>query len=268
MVGLEIFMVMMAILFFYPLYLVVINSFKTAGNIFKDPLNLPVKYMFANYSKSWELIDFGLLMKNSLLITALSIIGIVIVSGMAAWRIARKPSKLNNFLFMTFVASMIIPFSAVMIPFVQVMKAINLLNSLHGIIIMYIGFGSTLGVFLYHGFIKSVPLEIEESADIDGASIHQLYWKIVFPLLMPITVTVLVLNALWIWNEFLVPLIVLYDNNLKTIPTGTFKFFGQFMSRWDLALPAIVLGCLPIIIFFLFLQRYVIQGVMAGSVKG
>jgi raffinose/stachyose/melibiose transport system permease protein len=132
---------------------------------------------------------------------------------------------------------------------------------------MYFGFGVPLSLFLYHGFIKTVPIEIEESARIDGCSQFGVFWRIVFPLLKPITVTVIILNTLWIWNDYLLPLLVLQDAELRTIPLATSSFFAQYTKQWDMGLAALVMGITPVIIFFLFLQKHIIKGIASGSIK-
>jgi raffinose/stachyose/melibiose transport system permease protein len=179
----------------------------------------------------------------------------------------RTPGKISKILFVFFVSAMVIPFQTVMIPLMKLGGALNLTNSIPGLIIMYFGFGVPLSLFLYHGFIKTVPIEIEESARIDGCSQFGVFWRIVFPLLKPITVTVIILNTLWIWNDYLLPLLVLQDAELRTIPLATSSFFAQYTKQWDMGLAALVMGITPVIIFFLFLQKHIIKGIASGSIK-
>lgn len=142
------------------------------------------------------------------------------------------------------------------------------MNSIPGIILMYFGFGVSLSLFLFHGFVKTIPKEIEESARIDGANDFSVFWRIVFPLLKPIAVTVVILNTLWIWNDYLLPLLVLQDPDLRTIPLATSSFFAQYTKQWDMGLAALVMGGIaPIVVFFLFLQKHIIKGIAAGSIK-
>jgi raffinose/stachyose/melibiose transport system permease protein len=168
---------------------------------------------------------------------------------------------------MAFVAAMVIPFQSIMIPLVKVAGNLNLLNSIWGIVIMYLGFGSGMTIFLYHGFIKGIPVELEEAAIIDGCSRLGVFWRIVFPLLKPITVTVVILNSLWIWNDFLLPSLVLQDPELRTIPLATFFFFGQYTKQWDLALAALVISIIPLLIFFFAMQKHIVKGITSGSIK-
>ncbi|KMJ59059.1 sugar ABC transporter permease [Bacillus sp. LL01] len=264
---LEIFGILLAIIFLIPFYFVIINSVKSFSEILIDAAALPTEVLFSNYAKVWEIIQFPRAFWNSLIITVLSNIGIVVISSMAAWKMVRTPGKFSKILFVIIVSAMVIPFQTVMIPLMKLGGALNLINSIPGIVIMYFGFGVPLSLFLYHGFVKTVPVEIEEAARIDGCSQFGVFWRIVFPLLKPITVTVVILNTLWIWNDYLLPLLVLQTAELRTIPLATSSFFAQYTKQWDMGLAALMLGIAPIIIFFLFLQRHIIKGIAAGSVK-
>ncbi|MCU6796373.1 MULTISPECIES: carbohydrate ABC transporter permease [Paenibacillus] len=266
--GLEILGILLAVLFLVPFYFVIVNSMKSFGEILINSANLPTSLNFMNYTKVWSIMKFPQVFLNSLLVTVFSNIGLVIISSMAAYRLVRSPSKFNNLIFLAFVAAMVIPFQSIMIPLVRVGSQIGIMDSIPGLVICYFGFGVSLNVFLYHGFIKSIPIEVEESARVDGCSPYGVFWKIVFPLLKPMTVTVVLLNSLWIWNDFLLPMLVLSSPDLRTIPLATFSFFGQYTKQWDLALAALVLGVLPIVIFFLAMQKHIIEGITAGSVKG
>jgi len=264
---LEIIGILIAIIFLIPFYFVIINSVKSFSEILIDAAALPTEILFSNYAKVWEIIQFPRAFWNSLIITVLSNIGIVVISSMAAWKMVRTPGKFSKILFVIIVSAMVIPFQTVMIPLMKLGGALNLINSIPGIVIMYFGFGVPLSLFLYHGFVKTVPVEIEEAARIDGCSQFGVFWRIVFPLLKPITVTVVILNTLWIWNDYLLPLLVLQTAELRTIPLATSSFFAQYTKQWDMGLAALMLGITPIIIFFLFLQRHIIKGIAAGSVK-
>ncbi|MBM7570169.1 carbohydrate ABC transporter permease [Aquibacillus albus] len=256
-----------AILFLVPFYFVLVNSVKSFPEILVNAASFPNKVLFSNFSKVWGLINFPKAFLNSLLVTVTSIVGIVVISSMAAWKLVRTPNKLSQILFIIFVSSMVIPFQTVMIPLLKLSGTLGLINSIHGIVIMYFGFGVSLSLFLFHGFIKTVPTEIEEAARIDGCSEFGVFWRIVFPILKPITATVIILNTLWIWNDYLLPLLVLQNPDLRTIPLATSALFAQYQKQWDMGLAALVLGIVPIIAFFLFLQKHIIKGVQAGSIK-
>ncbi|GAE35268.1 carbohydrate ABC transporter permease [Halalkalibacter akibai] len=264
---LEVFAILIAILFLIPFYFVIVNSLKGFSEILIDAAALPNEWLFSNYQKVWEILNFPRAFWNSLIITVVSNVGLVIISSMAAWKMVRTPGKFSKILFVFFVSAMVIPFQTVMIPLVKLGGMLGIMNSLPGIIIMYFGFGVPLSLFLFHGFVKTVPIEVEESARIDGCSQFGVFWRIVFPLLKPITVTVIILNTLWIWNDYLLPLLVLQDPALRTIPLATSSFFAQYTKQWDMGLAALVLGIAPVILFFLFLQKHIIKGIASGSIK-
>ncbi len=264
---LEIVAIALAIVFMIPFYFVLVNSVKPFAAILIDAAAWPEEFMFSNYARVWEIIQFPRAFMNSFIITTISNIGLVLISSMAAWKMVRTPGKFSKVLFILFVSAMVIPFQTVMIPLMKVGGTLGLTNSIPGLILMYFGFGVPLSLFLYHGFVKTVPVEIEESAMMDGCSSFGVFWRIVFPLLKPITVTVVILNTLWIWNDYLLPLLVLQDAELRTIPLAASSFFAQYTKQWDMGLAALVLGITPVIIFFLFLQKHIIKGIASGSIK-
>lgn len=265
---LEVLGILLAVIFLVPFYFVVVNSMKTFADLVTNTANLPKSIYLDNYFAVWDIMKFPKVFLNSLVITVGSNVGLVVISAMAAYHMVRKASRWNHFVFLAFVAAMVIPFQSIMIPLVRIANELNLLDSRVGLMMCYFGFGVSLNVFLFHGFMKSIPLEIEESAYVDGSNTYGVFWRIVFPLLKPMIVTVVILNTLWIWNDYLLPFLVLSSPDLRTIPLATFSFFGQYTKRWDLALPALMLGILPIIVFFLSLQKHIIEGITAGAVKG
>jgi raffinose/stachyose/melibiose transport system permease protein len=266
---LEIAAILLAIIFLSPFYLVLSNSVKSLKEILLDAASIPAIFHWDNYSKVWDAIDFPQAFWNSLSITVLSVIFIVLFSSMAAYQIVRRPSRFNSFVFLLLVSAMIIPFQSLMLQLVRVTSILELRGELYGIVACYLGFGMPLSVFLFHGFIKSVPYELEEAATVDGSNPYGVFFKIVFPLLLPIIVTVIILNTLWIWNDYLLPVLVIGGNkDLTTLPVAVTKFFGQYTKKWDLALAGLVMAITPILLFFLSLQRYIVEGVTTGSIKG
>ncbi|MFC3799964.1 carbohydrate ABC transporter permease [Cohnella sp. GCM10012308] len=267
--GIEVFAILLALLFLAPFYFVLVNSLKTLGEILVDAASLPEVYKFTNYSRVWDMIRFPTALRNSVVITAISVAGIVTISSMTAYRLVRRPTRFNNLLFLAFISSMIIPFQSVMLQLVRVTSILELRGDLLGIVVCYLGFGLALSVFLFHGFIKGVPLEIEEAAVMDGCSPYGVFWRIVFPLLKPIAVTVVILNTLWIWNDYLLPVLVIGSNkDLTTIPLAVTRFFGQYTKQWDLALAGLAMSVTPIVVLFLLLQKHIVEGITSGSVKG
>jgi len=272
--GLVILGSIIAIFTLFPIYIMVINSFKGRAQIFTDTMGLPKPLDFSYYITAIERMNFSKALLNSLIVTIASIALIIIFSSMTAWVLVRNKSKLSDFILYAFVATMLIPFQAVMIPLMQYMSSweieaihFSMIDNYYGLVFMYIGFGSSLSVFLYHGFIKGVPRSLEEAAMIDGCNKFQVFWRIVFPSLKPINVTVAILNVIWIWNDYLLPSLVLRSPSHRTIPLSTFYFFGQFTIQWNLAMAGLVLTIIPIIIFYIFSQKYIIKGVMDGAVK-
>lgn len=208
---------------------------------------------------------------NSIIITVGSVLLILLFSSMAAWVLVRDKSTKSKIVFYIFTAGMIVPFQAVMLPLVKWMGKINfggfnMLGTHYGLMFMYLGFGASMSIFLYHGFIKGIPEEIEEAAIIDGCSKWQVYTKIVLPLLKPTTVTVAVLNSIWIWNDFLLPFLTI-NGKLNTIPLAMNNFFGAFSKQWELAMAALILAIIPIVIFYFFVQKQIIAGIVQGSIK-
>ncbi len=264
----ELLAVAVALVFLAPFYFVIANSVKPFGEIIQNAASFPETFHYQNYIRAWEQVRFAQVLMNSVIVSTFSIAGMVLLGAMAAWRMVRRPHLLSRILFILFVAAMVIPFQSVMIPMVKVARVLGIINTRPGVIMIYFGFGMPLTVFLLHGFVKGVPRELEESAYIDGCTTMQSFVHIVLPMLRVMIVTVIILQALWIWNDFLLPALVLFSRNLHTIPLGIFRFFGQHMDRWDSALATLTMGMFPVILLFLFLQKYIIRGVAAGSVKG
>jgi raffinose/stachyose/melibiose transport system permease protein len=265
----EFFGVILGLLVLSPFYLILVNSFKTKKEFLLSTLSTPDAIVFDNYFKAMEKMGFITAIKNSLVITITSVVLIVLFSSMAAWMLVRTKRKMSNLIFYGFVASMLIPFQSVMLPLVDLFGAgkLNLINTYQGIVFMYMGFGASLSVVLFHGFIKGIPKELEEAALIDGCNKYQTFFYIVFPLLKPISVTVAILNGMWIWNDFLLPSLVLQEKSLRTIPLSTKYFFGTYQADWTLAMAGLILAIIPIVIFYFFAQKHIIKGAIDGAIK-
>ncbi|MFB9326789.1 carbohydrate ABC transporter permease [Paenibacillus aurantiacus] len=265
--GLEVLGIVLAVVFLAPFYFLLNNSFKKLPEILLNAAKLPEAFSLDNFRRAWVAIDFPTVLMHSIVVTGLSVLALVVVSSMTAYRLVRRPTLFNKVLFNVLVAAMIIPFQSIMLPLMKVAAMFELRGELYGIVICYLGFGLPLSMFLYHGFIKSVPLEIEEAAVVDGCTPYGVFGRIVFPLLKPITMTVIILNVLWIWNDYLLPVLIINDS-YTTIPLAVQKFFGQYLRKWDLAMAALTLSTIPVVAFFLLLQKHIIAGITAGSVKG
>ena len=277
-IAIEIATAFLSLLFLFPIFLVLINAGKNSFIITANPLSLPDDWLqiFRNMGSIWvdPNLRYGSSFFASIIITVFSLLFIVLVAGQAAWILVRTKTRLSQIIFFIFVAAMVIPFQIVMLPLVSWFRIIfkatgfQLLRTYPGMILSYIGFGMSLSLFMYHGFIKGIPYELEEAATIDGCSKAQIFYRIIFPLLRPINATVLVLNGIWIWNDYLLPLLILgKGNKIQTVPLAVANYAGAYVKQWDLILTAILMAMIPIIIMFLFLQRYIIKGMVAGSIK-
>ncbi|SIS40607.1 carbohydrate ABC transporter permease [Salimicrobium flavidum] len=262
---LEVFGLLLALLWLSPFYLMVVNAFKTKRGIFEGVLGIPEEFTFENFVKAFIELEFLKSLFNSVLITGLSILIIILFSSMAGYALARNKSKLSGAMFFVFVAAMLIPFQSVMIPLVAIFGQVDMLNAA-GLIFMYLGFGCSLSIFLYHGAMTGISHSLDEAAIIDGANRFQTFWYIIFPLLKPISVTVAILNTIWIWNDYLLPSLVLSEAN-ATIPLKMFYFFGQYTKQWHLALAGLTIAIIPVIIGYFFAQKQIIDGVSEGAVK-
>lgn len=266
LVPLEAAGIFLALIWLAPFYLMIVNSLKTKRGIFEDTLKPPSTVTFENYVQAFSELDFLRTFTNSVLITVLSVVIIVIFSSMAAYALSRVKSRLSTIIFFVFVAAMLIPFQSVMIPLVTIFGKFEMLNR-GGLIFMYLGFGASLSIFLYHGALSSIPKSLDEAATIDGANKFQVFWYIIFPMLKPITVTVAILNTIWIWNDYLLPSLVINQKGMETIPLKMFFFFGEYTKQWHLALAGLTLAIIPVIILYFFAQKEIIKGVSEGAVK-
>ena len=249
-----------------PFLLVFVNSVKLKPEILENPLSLPTAISWENFQEALTKMNFFRSLTNSIIITVLSVSLLIIFSSMLAYYLARTKSKSTKYIFLILVTSMIVPFQALMIPFMARFAPFVSWNNRAALIFFYIGFGVALSTFLYHGFISTIPTEIDEAASIDGASDMVAFWKIIFPMMRPITATVAIINALWIWNDFLLPRLVLTEES-QTLPLSTYLFYGQYSIEYGQAMAGLVLAVLPIVIFYLILQKQFISGISQGAVK-
>lgn len=247
--------------------MIIVNSFKSRIDIVRNPLAPPVDWSFANYTEAYKTMGFGSAFVNSLIITVFAVALILIFSSSLAFFLVRWKWRINHIILLMLIASMIIPFQAIMIPFVSVFGSLDMLSSKWWLIYFYLGFGISLSTFMYHGFIKGVPVDMDEAALIDGAGRIKLFSSVIFPILKPITTTIAILNVLWIWNDFLLPSLVLISPEDRTLPLSTYYFFGKYTSNYGVAMAALVLSMIPIVIFYVAMQRQIIQGVVEGAVK-
>ncbi|KQY82241.1 sugar ABC transporter permease [Paenibacillus sp. Root52] len=251
-----------------PIYMAVVNSFKTQGEMFQSFIALPTTLHWENYAEAFTKINLLHSSMNSAIVSFLGIGGIVLTASMAGYKLSRTSGRLSNIIFFLFVASMLVPFHSIMIPLTRMARGLSVQGSTYGLALIYIGLGVNMAIFLYHGFVKSIPRELEESAQMDGCNEFQTFFQIIFPLLLPITVTIAILDFLWIWNDFLLPLLMLTDVNNYTLILSTNMLFGEYNKEWPLILSSLVLTAIPVILIYAFFQKFIMEGIAEGAVKG
>ena len=266
-----IFLAILFVAFVFPFIMVIINVFKVKADITAAPLALIGKHGFTleNFPNAIEKMNFFRSFGNSLIITIFATIGTIILSSMTAYLIVRNDWKANKILFVLMIASMVIPFQVLMIPLVSLYGGIfGVLNHRITLILMHIGFSLSMATFMFHGSIHTnVPLSLEEAATIDGCNKWQIFSQIVFPILKPTIATVAIIDAMAFWNDYLLPSLVLGRKELYTIPIATKVFYGTYSTDTGLIMAALLLAMLPILLLYLFLQRYIVEGITAGAVK-
>ena len=268
-----------AILVLFPFFLIIINIFRDANDIVNNPVSMvgmSVEKLTNNLQHvvNNSNFNFWYAFGTSAVVTIFSLILLALFGGMAAWVICRNKTKWSVIIYMTFIASMIIPFQVVMLPLISTFRdvgkflGIEMLQSFPGIIFAYLGFGGAMTVFILNGFIKTIPYELEEAASIDGCSPEGIYFRIIFPLLKPPIMTVTILNGMWIWNDYLLPSLMLgHNGKVKTLPVAVQAFIGSYVKQWDLILTAAFLAIIPMIILFLFAQKQIMGGLVDGAIK-
>ena len=269
-----------AIYVLFPFFLVVINSCKKTDDITRNPIGFNGVSLGQLYSNLTDVINnthflFWQAFGYSLLITVVSLVLLALFGAMAAWVICRNKTVWSTVIYFTFIASMIIPFQVVMLPLISTFRdvgkfiGIPMLQSVPGIVFAYLGFGGAMTVFILNGFIKGVPYDLEEAASIDGCSPEQTFFQIIFPLLTPVITTVSILNGMWIWNDYLLPSMMLGQNGaVKTLPVAVQAFVGSYVKQWNMILAAALLAIVPMVVVFLIAQRQIMDGMIEGAVKG
>ena len=264
-----IFVGILAALYLSPLYFTFISAFKSNGEIMRDPVALPESFLnLDNFKYLLQKTNYPRAFLNSMFLTIVSEILILIFIPRAAYGIERGNKKITNVIYIYFLMSMMIPFQAYMIPLFRQMKIMGLFGTMAGPIVIYLAGAVSFGCLLFTSFLKGIPIEIEEAARIDGCNGFRTFWSIVFPLLKPVTASMIVLNGLQIWNDFLMPMLVLPAGEAKTVNVEIFSFVDQFASRWDIVFAGVVAGIIPVLIVFLTLQQYFVKGITAGAAKG
>jgi raffinose/stachyose/melibiose transport system permease protein len=262
--GLELLMIAVALLFLFPVYVLVSLSFKSPSEISAAGLGLPKHFATSNYPNAWNGATLGAAFVNSTLITVGSLLALIVLGSLAAYYLARTRSRMGYRTYILFLAGIILPFQLALVPLYKLMKDSGLLGTYWSMILFYTGLQLPFTVFLYTGFLRAMPREYGEAALVDGASHWQSFKRVTFPLLRPITGTVIILNAVFVWNDFLTPLIYLGGTPNETVPVVVYQFVGQYTTQWGLIFATVVLAILPMLALFLLLQRYVIKGFESG----
>ncbi len=252
----------------FPLFMALLNSFKSNAELLTNVMALPETLNLNNYIRTIGKMNYLRSFFNTAGLTILGVGMMILFSAMAGWRLCRTKTKLSSAIFALFVFSMLIPFNSIMIPLYKVILALHIKNSLIGLAFVYAGFGVSMAIFLYHGFVKGIPFELEEAAAIDGCSKLRTFLFIILPMLKPVTVAIGISNVLWVWNDFLLPLIVLSDNKKYTLLLSTNILFGQYSSDWSAILSALILSAIPVIVFYGVFQKQILKGIGEGALKG
>jgi raffinose/stachyose/melibiose transport system permease protein len=256
-----------SLLFLFPLYLTFVIALKNPEEMAQSILGLPAQFHFDNFSKAAEMTNFMSSLSNSALITVCAVVFTLLTNSMVAYAIARNQSKrFFRFLYYYFISAMFIPFSIIMLPIVKQTSALHMNNPV-GLIFLYVVFGLSFNIFVYVGYLRSIPNELEEAAAIDGCGVWLRFWRIIFPLLLPINATIAILTALWGWNDFMMPLLLLTDPADATIPLVQYVFRSQYQTDYNLAFASYLMALLPMLVVYIIAQKWIIHGITQGSVK-
>lgn len=261
-------LLILAVIWISPLWLIVSNSLKSLIEIYKNPLGAPINLQLSNYADTLKAINYPKAIINSILVAALAEIMLVFVGSMAAYKLARTSTKLSKAIFYTLIMAMLVPFQVIMIPLYRMVYDLALNNSMLALSFIYMGLNLPFTIFLLHGSVQTIPSELDEAALIDGCNSFQIYRRIIMPMLIPSIVTVIVLSLIAIWNEYFIATLMINDKNMYTLPMFAMNFVSKYLKKWNLQLPAIVLSAIPIVAFYFGMQKYVVKGISDGAVKG
>lgn len=261
-------MLAVGIIFFIPIYSVIVISFKTTRELIYTPLALPDSLYLGNFKNAWKMLNLGVVYKNSLVVTIVAVVLRILLASMASFPLAKKINRFNRFLYVFFLSGLMVPIYTVLVPLLRLIKNMGLINSHIGLIIVYCAMGMPFAVFMLTGFVKSIPDELLDAATIDGCSVYRTFWMIIFPLLKTAITTLFILDFLSIWNDFLLPMLTLSDNSLKTVTVAMYSFYGEYGTRWEMTFAAYTLAILPIMVIYMLLQKNIVNGIMIGAVKG
>ncbi|MCL2058171.1 MAG: carbohydrate ABC transporter permease [Oscillospiraceae bacterium] len=264
----ELFMIAFALLYLFPFYTVITLALKSPAQALMNPLAIPRSIEINNFITAWQQTNFPRALGNSLFITGFSVSMVLAVTGMGTFAISRMNKNISNAVYYFCIAGLMVPFYLALSPTVKLMKDLSLMNSILGISLFYVGRGVAFAVFLFMGFIRTIPEEIAESAFMDGCRPLRMYWSIYFPMLKPVVSTLAILNSLSIWNDFLLPLLVLQSSRNYTLTLAQYIFRGEATTRWHLVFAAYLMAMTPLILFYFALQKNIVEGIATGAIKG
>ncbi|MNZ85924.1 L-arabinose transport system permease protein AraQ [compost metagenome] len=265
----EILLIVIAAIFLIPIYYLIITTFKTPADAVSSPMGLPINITFDNYVRAFKAMNYFHVLGNNLLITISSVAGIVMFSAMAAYSLVRHTNRFNRLVFLLFMVGMMVPYQMGILALYKQVSQLGLMNSHTGVILIEICYSLPLSIFLIKSFIGSaVPFELEEAAKVDGCGVWRTFLQIVFPLLMPVIATVAIVNTLGVWNDFMTPLLFLQSRSKGVLLLEVFRNIGQFSTDWTNFFPMMLLAVAPLILFYIFMQKYIINGITSGSLKG
>jgi raffinose/stachyose/melibiose transport system permease protein len=251
-----------------PVLYALVNSFRSYAEITADPMGLPTTFTFDNYVQLFQQTDFGEAVLNTLIITVVTVVLLVLLVPMAAYGIERVGGRAGRFLYLLFIAGLMIPFQVRMIPLVEAFNEVGLYSTLASVILVHLGGAASFGVLLYSSFIRGIPLDVEEAADVDGAGRLRTFWQIVFPMLLPATSAFVITQALGLWNDFFIPLVFLDSSSAGTINVAINRMVGLLTSQWQLIYTGAILAIIPSVAIFAGFQRFFVKGLAVGAVKG
>ncbi|MFD4957840.1 carbohydrate ABC transporter permease [Microbacterium sp. NPDC058389] len=255
-----------ALLFLFPVYILVNMAFRDPSDL-KSPISPTLEPTWRNFVEAWAQAGLGGAIVNSIIVTVISVTLLVVLAAMAAYPLARITARWSSAMFYLFMVGLLLPFQLGLIPLYRLMRELGLLGGLVPLVIIYVGMRLPFSVFLYVQFLRQVPIDYEEAASLDGANRFQTFFRVVFPLVRPVTGTVVILNGLFVWNDFLIPLLYLSGTGNQTIPVAIYSFVGEFSTQWELVFASLLIGALPVVVAFFFIQKSLIQG-LASGVKG
>jgi raffinose/stachyose/melibiose transport system permease protein len=263
----EILMVVVALVFLFPLVMLVNIAFKPSSQALRDPLSLPTSFDVDNFRTAWQQGDLGAAVMNSATVAGISVVVLIVLGSTAAYFFARRLGRVSNILYFVVLLGLMIPIQLGMVPLYQLMNSAGLLGTYTSLILFYAGTQLPFTVFLYAAFLRATPREYEEAAALDGAGWWRSFWLIVFPLVRPVTITVLLLDLIDVWKDFMTPLLYVGGSEQQTLPVAVYAFQGEYTSQWGIIFAGVIVSILPVMVLYVVLQRFIIGG-FAGGLKG